>query len=148
DELVDVRGDVLLVSAEDDEAVLEQLLDARDALEVVVGEEVGAVAAVPVPAEEAGVEAPELLGQTRGNDLTTDDVVGEGISEVDGVDAGVEVPAVAAEDVVGMPRVRRLDHEDAVRAERLRPEDEGRVVAAARPRQPRDVVAARPVRAE
>src|SRR3954466_5846180 len=60
DHVVDMGGDVLLVPGEDDQAVVAQRWGAR-ALEIVVGDEVGPVAASPVPAQEAEVEAEELI---------------------------------------------------------------------------------------
>ena len=42
--------------------------------------------------------------------------------QVDDVDGRVQVPAVAVEGVVRVPRVRRLDHEHRRRAEPLRAE--------------------------
>ena len=61
DQVVRVGRDVFLVAGEDDQPVAAQLPGAGDALEVVVGDEVRLVATPPVPAQEAEVEAPELL---------------------------------------------------------------------------------------
>ena len=61
---------------------------------------------------------------------------------------GVEVPAVAVDDVVRVPRVRRLHDEHGRRAEPARAEDERRVVGVNAPGQAGDVVPARPGRAE
>src|SRR5438045_297539 len=102
---------------EDDQLVPQELLDALDVLEVVVGEEVRAVAAPPVPAEEADVELLELLREPGGDGPAFDVAAHEWIREVDDVDARVEVPAVAVVRVVRVPRVRRLDHEHRRRAQ-------------------------------
>ena len=144
DQVEGVRRDVLLVAGEDDEPVAAQLPGAREVLEVVVGDEVSSVSAVPVPAQEAEVEARELLRQPRGHGLPAHPGVGERMGQVDDVDRGVQVPAVAVDDVVGVPRVRRLDDEHRRGAEPARPENERRVVGVSSPAQAGDVVAARP----
>ena len=74
------------MAGEDDQPIVAQPARAGDALEVVVGDEVGAVAAAPVPAQEAEVEAPELLRQPGGDDPAADVGAGEGVGEVDDMD--------------------------------------------------------------
>jgi len=64
------------------------------------------------------------------------------------VDGRCEVPAVAVRDVVGVPGVGRLDDEHRLGSGPLRSEDEWCIDGVAVPAEPRDVVAARPARAE
>ena len=136
------------MACEDDEPVAAELPGARDALEVVIGDEVSPVAAVPVPAQEADVEALELLRQPRRHWLAVHPGGGERMRQVDDVDGRVEVPAVAVDVVVRMPRVGRLHDQHRRVAEPARAEDEWGVIGVRAPAQAGHVGPARPVRAE
>ena len=110
------------MSGEDDQVVRPpQRVAARDALEVVVGEEVDLLVRAAEPGDEAEVPVAEAEGNAE---------VEERALEVDGRARAADVPAVApavavgVEEVVGLPGVRREHDRDLVLAERARAEDE------------------------